>query len=434
MEQQTAIKLLYAELCQRLGIEIFFLDAENDVFTREPRVSNLIQSIRQVYDGLLAGGAYSVDRLYGCPFVDDLDFVAWSDYFFYNLGVPDKPTVEQLVNGYLFHYASDIKPVLDYIGKPGMVLETGVDIRGSEKAVVEAQYTAYLDAFARLQEAEAPLIGCGWWVWNLSDPPIEPTVMRGHSAEMILADYFTDVLSDRCSVRLSGSAVSPPQADLVLENFENGLPRYLLSAQGSSLEPGIVERSPLRGGCLRLHLEPTSDTEYRYGFILEEYARAANWSGYDSFNFWLKASNENWGLEITLYDADGDRFNVRIDTKPFLSDVLPESQGWRLVSLPLELFTKPSWDTGGDGTMGWGHVKVWGFGLYYYDQGLQTVWIDDVYLSRQGSLDFWLTPFSDGTDSAAKGANQAIDSDGDGVPDDDDYCPDWPGSLDKNGC
>ncbi|MFC2108760.1 DUF4350 domain-containing protein [Candidatus Bipolaricaulota bacterium] len=386
MEQQTAIKLLYAELCQSLGVEVFFLDAENDVFTREPRVKQLIQDIRRVYDGVLAGGAYSVDHLYACPFAGDLDLLAWSDYYFFTHGVSEDATTEQFRNAFLFHYSDDIAPVLDRFQKPGMVLETGVNIRETPSDSVERQYRGYLEAFEQLQREGAPLIGSGWWVWNLSDPPIEPHVMRGHTAESILGEYFGNILADRLSVHSSEGDEGAPSIDLVLRDFESGLPRYLISSQGSSITPSIVVGSVLGDHCLRLDLVPSSNPDYRHGFILEEHTPPLNWSGFSSLNFWLRSSNENWGLEVTLYDADGDRFSTRVNTKPLLAELLPESNGWRLVSIPLELFTKPAWDTGGNGSMDWRRVKNWGVGLFYKDQGAQTLWIDGFYLSTEGGL------------------------------------------------
>ena len=386
MEQQRAIKTIYAELCQTLGIEAFFLDAENDAFTREPRVRQLIQDIREVYDGVLAGGAYSVDHIYACPFADELDLLAWSDYYFFTHGVSEDAATEQFRDAFLFHYSEDISPVLSLFQKPGMVLETGVNIRETPSDSVERQYRGYLEAFRSLQSAGVPLIGSGWWVWNLSNPPIEPHVMRGHSAETILDEYFGTILSDSHSVRISASGGDAPSIDRMLRDFESGLPRYLISSQGSSIAPTIASNSMLGGHCLRVDLVPTAQVEYRHGFIVEEHRPALNWSGFSSLNFLLKSSNENWGLEITLYDADGDRFNTRINTKPFLAEVLPASGGWRLVSIPLEIFARPSWHTGGNGVMDWRQVTNWGVGLFYKDQGAQVLWFDNFYLSTEGGL------------------------------------------------
>jgi len=386
MEQLTAIMTLYAELCQRLGIEVFFLNAENDVFTREPRVKQLIQDIREVYDGILAGGAYSVDHIYACPFADDLDLLAWSDYYFFTHGVSEDATTEQFRDAFLFHYSDDIASILDRFQKPGMVLETGVNIRETPSDSVERQYQGYLEALKQLQIEGAPLIGSGWWVWNLSDPPIEPHVMRGHGAESILGNYFGRILSDRLSVHPSEGGSPAPSIDLVLRDFESVLPTYLISSQGSSIAPSIVDGSVLGDHCLRLDLVPSSDPDYRHGFILEEHTPPLDWARFSSLNFWLRSSNENWGLEVTLYDADGDRFSTRVNTKPLLAELLPESNGWRLVSIPLQLFTKPTWDAGGNGSMDWHRVKNWGVGLFYKDQGAQVLWFDGFYLSTEGGL------------------------------------------------
>jgi len=37
-------------------------------------------------------------------------------------------------------------------------------------------------------------------------------------------------------------------------------------------------------------------------------------------------------------------------------------------------------------------------------------------------------------DAVPSSTGGGSDRDGDGVPDDEDYCPDWPGSKEANGC
>jgi|GEM_PF-1866802 len=386
MEQQTQIKLLYAELCQSLGIEVFFLDAENNAFTLEPRVKELIPRIRSIYHGLLSDGAYNVATIYGCPFAADLDFLAWSDYYYDTHETSDSAAVDQLTDAYIWHYMNEVRPVLEYFGKPGMVLETGVNIREETTIVAERRYTAYLEAFVQLQRSAAPVVGSGWWVWNLSDPQVEPNCMRGRSTEGILADYFGTALSDEFSLRFLDRAMEPPAVSLSLEDFEHGPGKWEISQLGSSVEPAAVE-DPVRGGsCLRVDYRPTSTADYRHGFLRRVLASRQDWSRFASFNFWLKSSAENWGLEVGFYDADGDRFLTRVDTLPHLAELLLETDGWHFVSIPFALFAEPSWHTGGNGVMDWRHVDSWCVGLFYAEQGAQTLWFDDFYLSVQGAL------------------------------------------------
>ncbi|MCX6092694.1 MAG: hypothetical protein NTX23_07510 [Candidatus Bipolaricaulota bacterium] len=349
-------------------------------------MKELIARIRNIYQGLLSDGAYNVTTIYGCPFAADLDFLAWSDYYYDTHETSDSATVDQLTDAYIWHYMNEVRPVLDYFGKPGMVLETGVNIREETTIVAERRYTAYLEAFVQLQRSAAPVIGSGWWVWNLSDPQVEPNCMRDHPAEDTLSHYFGTALSDECSLRFLDGAMEPPAVSLSLEDFEHGPGKWEISQLGSSVEPAAVE-DPVRGGsCLRVDYRPTSTADYRHGFLRRVLASREDWSRFASFNFWLKSSAENWGLEIGFYDADGDRFLTRVDTLPHLAELLPETDGWHFVSIPFALFAEPSWHTGGNGVMDWRHVDSWCVGLFYAEQGAQTLWFDDFYLSVQGAL------------------------------------------------
>jgi len=428
-EQQ---KVAYAGLCEALGVEVYCLDCENDFFTQAEEVSAIITAVREVYDGLVTNSATRVLEHLACPYVDELDLLCWSDYFFFTQNVGSELTEGQLVSLFRLHYEKDIAYVLERFEKPGMVFETGVNIADTPQATVELQYTAYVRAFASLQVAGFPLCGHAWWIWNLTDPQREPHAMRGQTAESILREYLTDVIADTYVARFAGISQLAPAVGRTLETYENGLPPYDTWWQGADVEAQIVSASPRSGECLQVDLVPTGSANYRLGYVWNAPARPMNWSEFASVNFWVRASGESWGLRVNLFDADGDDYCTLwwIETKPFLAESVPETGGWHLVTIPFSLFSKPSWDTGGNGAMDWAHVTRWGIGLFYADAVQQTFWVDDVYLSRQSSPD----PSSAGSADTSQGVEALPDSDGDGVPDDEDYCPDWPGNPATNGC
>ena len=370
------------------------------------------------------------DIPYSCPYASELDVLAWSDYYF---AADTTMSAEQLRDLYLYHYVSDILPVLQHFGKPGLVIETGADLRNSDTSVVEQFYTAYLDAFARLQQSSAPLMGNVWWVWNLSDPPVEPGVMRGHSAEGILSHYFHDVISDEYTLLWPSVVMHAPSRDFVVEDFESGAPSLQLWNKDSTIETTIVNDSSQGRYGLRIDLTPSGTADFRYGFTWGEFAQPVDLGGYQSFNFQVKAAIPNWGIEVNLVDSDGDRFNISVDTQTLLEEGRSETAIWQSVSIPVSLFTKPTWASEGNGTLDLRRIKRWGLGFFYGEQGAQTFWIDDIYMSREGSLEELLRVTQD--DGATTGSVDARpDSDGDGVPDDEDYCPNWPGDPDMNGC
>jgi len=435
IEQQTAIKVEYARLCEKLGVELFCLDSENQYFTRASGVSSLIQEVRAVYGGAITNGAWDALANYSCPYASELDVLAWSDYYLSTHDFGEDSSAEALSRYYEYHYGSEIRPMLAFFDKPGLAIETGADIRNLPMAQVEQLYSAYLSSFAQLQNEHSRLCGNAWWVWNLSDPQVEPGAMRGTSAESILGNFFRDVISPVVTIDCQSGGVLTPSTDLVLERFDKGMPDYDTWHYKSSISLALESGRISSGQCLEMSLDPTSEAaDHRYGFIWSVLSTLADWSDYSSLCFWVKSAAANWGIEVNVVDADGDRFNIGVDTQPFLATSQPESEGWHLVVVPFDMLTRPSWATDGDGQIDWHHVAKYGFGFVYQNHGAQTIWIDDIYLSKEGSLEYWLAPSGDGTDSAGSGENQAADSDGDGVPGDQDYCLDWPGDPDTNGC
>jgi len=425
MDWQTSIHVTYAEICERLGVELFILDAENDFFTQNPRVADLIREVREVFSGAITEQAYTVDRVWSCPYVDQLDFVAWSDYYFGFADLADRGLgVEVLESAFARHYEADVLPVLEHVGKPAMFLELGSNFREIGDEQGQSEYQAYLDVIARVTADSSPVIGLCWWEWALlEEDPSYPHDLRGHSAEQTVADYFIDILPDQ--VTYARAAVSPancfglkplasfePTENLTLHAYERGgrLSYSYDSTTGhpdSSLHmafmPSTAERQVVAAGAYVVPDEPE------------------DWTEYQTLCFWLLSDAENCNcvssLQFEVIDNDGDRFTFGTSARTFLS-------GWQLVEIDLDLLSCPSWipsSAPGDRNLDLGQVAKWGF-LFTWDDGrIHNVWIDSVHLGRS-------------TDRGSDALLQQQDTDSDGVPDDEDYCPDWPGSPETNGC
>jgi len=379
IQQKTA----HARLFETLGVELFCLEAENEYFTRMNEVTDLIEAVRAVYAGRLTNGAYSVQSNLACPYVDQLDLLSWSDYYFLANPPSENDTAGQLTASYLHHYSSDIQFVLGHLGMIGMPIEVGVENEGVEASTVELQYLGYLDAFEVLQSAGAPICGIGWWAWTLFRPQLPNYVVSGHPAEGALRDYFKNTLSDTIALRFEQDGLRCPEVDQLLEAFETGLPRLETWWQGSRISTDLVGGSPLNDTCLRFTLEPEGSPDYRLGFIWSPFDRPMDWSAFTSFSFWLKSANDNWGVEVAILDADGDLVKFRFQTWPSELNSTLESGGWRFISIPLSLFTNPPSDGRGNESMDWRGVERWGLGVFYKDHGTQTLWLDHLYLSRE---------------------------------------------------
>jgi hypothetical protein len=386
LRNQTEQKVAYAGLCEALGIELLCLETENKFFTRLEGVSDLIRSVRDVYSGLLTNGAYSVLDNLGCPYADELDLLAWSDYYFFHHKPDIGTTAGQLTDRMLFHYADEIRYVLSRFGKVGIFTEIGVDIKDASDSDITRQYIGYLDALSELQEQGARLCGSAWYAWDLTDQVFDNYVIEDQLGEDFLSSYFRDDLSDEYEVTFEEPGDTDPSVDLLLEDYETGRPPLEYMWQGADVTTDVLDGSPLGNHCLRFTLAPVGSPDYRVGYAWSRSPLPLDWSQYSSFNLWLRSADENWFIEISFRDVDGDIVAFRFGVWPSLGSDVPETRGWHLVTLSLRLFARPSWHKAGDGNMDWSQVTSWGLGIFWADRSMQTMWIDHVYLSREGDL------------------------------------------------
>ncbi len=380
LKYQDAIKVLYASVCESLAIEIYCLDTENEAFTSNHGVVQLIRHVREVYGGAVTDGAYKVSSVFSCPFTQELDFVSWSDYHFGEVQLESEQLSQKtLSQAFLEHYSQDIRPVLEHVGKPGFVMETGVDMKAHSEGFAATQYRAYLEAMAQLHAERAPICGSAWWVWNLSDPQVEPYSPRGHSAEQVLSDYFGNVLPERVVCDFSLRYGRPPAVALVVADFNRAPgPELELWNQGGTFSAAGDRTAGQDGSSLRLSFKPSKeDVPFWYGFVWAAFHAAQDWSTYRTLSFWIKTDPAlSWThISVDLCDWDGDRFSVQALPKPYMT-------GWQVVSVRLDLLTQPDWAPRGDGVLDLKHIRKWGIGFLWGDNAPRTIWLDTVYLGR----------------------------------------------------
>lgn len=384
LRYQTAIKVLYARVAQSLGIELFCLDSENQAFTSNPGVVALIQRVREVYDGALTDGAYDVNRVYDCPFTQELDLVSWSDYYFGSHDLESESLdQETLTRAFLEHYQRDVEPVLEHVGKPGLFMECGVDIQGHSDALAATVYKAYLEASATLVSEQAPMCGSCWWDWDLADPgrSDEDCCPRGRAAEGVLGHYFTDVLPDLATYSFSWQQQVVPGVAQPLAGFDTGqFPALEVWNEGGLFTYSVDSLVAYEGRSLKLAFAPSIEAvgdsaPWRYGFVWQAFSQPQDWSRYGSLSFWMKSDGALCcGVEVGVYDWDGDRFTLRVDSKPYVT-------GWQNVTVSFESLGQPDWADRNDGVLDLSRIRKWGIGWLWQDRDPHTMWIDTVYLA-----------------------------------------------------
>jgi len=377
LRYQDGIKVAYAKLCQSLGIELICLDTENEAFTKNQGVSQILGRIRDVYSGSLTDGAYGVDSLLGCPFVQDLDFVSWSDYFFFHaLLEPEQLSEEVLTDMFLDHYGQTVGPVLAELGKAGLFMEIGVNLREHSDASLEKQSRAYLEAAAELVALQAPICGIGWWGWTMTDPAVDGPPLRGSVVEGVVAEYFNGVLPEQVQYDFT-SGWSPPAIAVFVEDFNETTTRNLEFWNQGGTFTGAIDRAEAHdGSSLRLTFEPSSGSvPFYYGFVWGPYAEPQDWTSYESLSFWVKTEAAvTWSsIEVNAVDEDGDRFSIRVTPSKNVT-------GWQLLIARLDSLTKPDWLTEGDGVLDLHRITRWGLGFLWGDGAARRFWLDDLYL------------------------------------------------------
>jgi hypothetical protein len=388
--QQEQIRTLYGELASSLGVALFDLAAEDPAFSSLEEGSSVIESLSSVYDGVVTTTPTEAnDGLYSCPYVGALDLIGCTSFILDSSGSYEDTAQQVMSDIAVYAFQNEFEQLLLREGRSGYFGELGVAMRTHGNAEGVRRYRAYFEALRELVQDRSPIVGVVWWDWSLSKEVVGLHCPRGTPAEAVIREYFTEVLPDEVTADFGARpAVSPRQA-LVLDTFEGAGNAYEVWENGSDLAYSFrrTDRTGGSGLCLRAALVPSGDESVRYGFIWRALERSQDWAAYSSLCFWLRSDTPNWGVEVDVIDSDGDRFNTRIDTRPYLQDVEPSSHGWHLVSIPLEFFYQPDWAAGsGDGAIDWSSISRWGLGFVYSEHGAQTIWLDDLYLSFDSAV------------------------------------------------
>jgi len=386
LEWQTAIHVAYAEICQLLGVELFILDAENDYFTQNPGVVDLIHEVREVYGGALTEQAYTIDRVWSCPFAHQLDFVAWSDYYFGFADLSNRGLdISVLKAAFLRHYEADVLPVLRHVGRPGMFLELGANFREIGDEQGEVEYRAYLEVIAQVTSGPSPLIGLCWWDWALlGEDHTYPHSLRGRGAEQVVSEFYSNTLPNSVNNAAAEEVARSCSGKKILASFEQGENLTLHTYNdGGQIKLSYDSTLGYPGRSAHIRFTPyTAERQVSTAGLYIVPARSEDWTQQSSVCFWLLNDAENCNcvsvLEFQVIDADGDQFTFRTSARTFLA-------GWQLITVDLDLLSFPSWipsSQPGDGVLDLRRVAKWGFILQWDDGRTHDVWIDTVLIGR----------------------------------------------------
>ena len=421
-DYHVQIKRFLAEIAEALGVEMFNIDAENPVTSMNIEALRVIDAVRASFTGVVCDtptvdeGSLTLSPLH--DFVDVI-YVSQGPHFT-DLG---EASVEQFASSFYTQMANEVLPILYEKQKAGMLETFALQVPlGGETH----QARSYEGVLRFLSDSPSLLMGTTFWETSLGyTSAFDPF---GHPAEAILTTYFGNVIPDARRY----SFLSPfciPQALRVLSSFEispsqAGFATYWEDQGQLTLSCTSAE---VHEGASALSTVFTSATPTNRGTWLAgvSFVSPQDWSSYSTFNIWVKTDGASGGLRVELNDVDGDRFTSAIAASPAES-------GWVLLTVRLEDFVQPTWCQRGDGVLDLQKIVRWTLGRNRWTHDASTsfeTWFDFAYLGGPLEMSGSSTQSPD-----SAGDTGAPDTDSDGVPDDEDYCPDWPGSPATNGC
>jgi len=421
------LKSIYAELAETLGVCMFNVDSENPATSMLPEVTAVVEAVRTVYSGVVCNSPTISNQSWGLSplnqLVDAL-YVSIGNYF---TDIRSAPAT-QLYGAQYTQMTNEILPILYRIGKPGIV-ETFV-LGSSQPAGRLAssspkhQQLGYQAILEYLAEEPSLLMGYTFWETNLDDrryrSGFDPF---GHPAEAVLSTYFNNRIPEQRVFDFEES-LQTPAVLLVLEDFEGhvGSDSFAVAVPDGTVtiskDGGTSHQG--RSSC-HVAFALSSVTSPTY-YSLFRRQQTMDWSGFHTFNMLVKTDGTNGDFRIQLWDQDGDRFTSTIAAPP-------AEFGWVLLTLRLTDLVQPAWCERGDGKLDVARIQAWSISQWSIEPGKRgDTWYDCFYLG--GPLQT-----SSGGNASTEGdsAGDLVTSDGDRVPDSDDYCPDWPGTSDTSG-
>ena len=420
---QTQIKPMLADAAQQAGAEMFCLDTENPAFPSDARAIEVIDEVRESFTGVVTVNQTAEPALRSL--VNEA-----CDIVYFSLGPVlfdsmKSQSPNELAKAFEVQLRSQCLPLLYRVDRPGMFdIFAGWDVTDPEnpdnRNYQERSFTAILSVLAEL---DSPLMGLAYHEVVLSpgfDSMWDPV---GWPVESVLEEYFTNRIPEQREAELEATPL-PPEVVHEIEDFEsrvvpNELWMSFVNVTSSMSVDSI--RSAKGNGSLRVTtISENTPGAFAFYMLRNDYSAMQDWSTYSTLNFWMRSDGNPASLMVSIYDRDGDRYLAELT-------ILNREDEWVLYSVPLANLVHPDWAETGNGSLDLHRVAAFSVMEKFNDDKDHVTWYDDIYLG--GPLR-WTTGAntSDGADSSVS------DSDGDGVPDDEDYCPEWPGSPATNGC
>ncbi|MCX6092695.1 MAG: Gldg family protein [Candidatus Bipolaricaulota bacterium] len=421
-DYHVQIKRFLAELAESLGIEMFNIDAENPVTSLHEEALRVLDAIRSVFSGVVSDTTcVDTGTLALSPLHDyvDLIYVSLGPH---HTDLGEAP-LAQFVASYYTQMTNEVLPILYLKQKAGMLETFALQVPLGGEIHQARSYEGILEFLTN-----HPSILMGTTFWETSLDYVSAFDPFGHPAEGILTTYFGSAMPDS-RLYCFENPLRAPQSMMVIGSFdatpsEAGFAVYH-EDQGhlalSRATTGIHEGH----GALRARFTSTAATNRGTYIAGVSFGTPRDWSAYSTFNIWVKTDGTSGGLHFELVDADGDRFTSFIATPPAES-------GWVLMIVRLEDFVQPTWCQRGDGTLDLHKIVRWTLGQNRWTYDATTsfeTWFDSAYLGGPFEI-----PGGSVNCAAKQPAVSTKDTDGDGVPDDEDFCPDWPGRPEANGC
>lgn len=367
----------YASLAERLCVEFYDLGGEDNLMTKAYWGAQVADAVREHFTGYVTISPTSTDgTLYQCPFISKLGVLGQTEYLGQSLvddGITDVDTITEVV---VTHFRNGLEQFLLEKQTVGLIMELGANIRDLGIRNASNLAEALLASLSGLADSNSPITGTIWWIWNIRREQLEPHAVKDTRVETLIGEYYRNILPDRITVNFSVEEPRPVSCSRQVDAFDLIVPEFEIWQSGSSMSvlpcgAGFEDGSR----CLRLSLIPDdSAANPRYGFIWRELEGAQDWRSFEGLTLWLKSSAGNWGVEVNLVDADGDRFNTRITAVPWFDD-------WHRIWIPFSSLIQPSWARNdGDLQLDLSRIVRWGIGVVYNNHGPQSVYVDDICL------------------------------------------------------
>ncbi|MFC2108761.1 hypothetical protein ACFLS5_04780 [Candidatus Bipolaricaulota bacterium] len=375
------IKSIYAELAETLGVCMFNIDSENPATSMLPEAIAVVQAVRSVYSGVICDSPTISNQSWGLSSLHELVDVLYASLGPYFTDIRSAPET-QLYGAQYTQMTNEILPILYRIGKPGIVetfvLGSSLPAGGLTPSSLEHQELGYQAILEYLAKEASLLMGYTFWETNLDDrrygSGFDPF---GRPAEAVLSTYFTDRIPEQRVFDFE-EPLQTPAVLLVLEDFEGdiGNNSFAVAVPGGTVAISKDLRTTHEGGSschVAFTLSAVTSPTY-YSLLRRQ--QTMDWSGFRTFNMWVKADGTKGDFRIQLWDQDGDRFTSTIAAPP-------AEFGWVLLTLRLTDLVQPAWCEHGDGRLDLARIQAWSISQWSIEPDSRgETWYDFIYLGN----------------------------------------------------